>query len=82
MVCLPDSAENDTISACHLTALPCGEMLPHSPVLFTCHDIEQTYQELTGRGVRFPTPPTKMPFGWWSLFEDDDGTRYALEQRP
>jgi lactoylglutathione lyase len=58
------------------------EMLPHSPVLFACDDLQQTYQELTGRGVRFPTAPTKMPFGWWSLFEDDEGTRYALEQRP
>jgi predicted enzyme related to lactoylglutathione lyase len=58
------------------------EMMPHSPVLFACDDIQQTYQELTSRGVRFPTAPTKMPFGWWSLFEDDDGTRYALEQRP
>ncbi len=58
------------------------ETLANSPVLFTCDDIQQTYQELIGRGVRFPTPPTKMPFGWWSLFEDDEGTRYALEQRP
>jgi lactoylglutathione lyase len=58
------------------------ELLPHSPVLFTCDDLQQTYQELTGRGVSFPTAPTKMPFGWWSLFEDDEGTRYALEQRP
>ena len=58
------------------------EMLPHSPVFFACDDLQQTYQELTARGVRFPTTPTKMPFGWWALFEDDDGTRYALEQRP
>jgi len=57
------------------------EMLPHSPVFFSCDDIQQTYQELTGRGVRFPTPPVEMPFGWWSLFEDDEGTRYALQQR-
>jgi lactoylglutathione lyase len=58
------------------------ETLPNSPVLFTCDDIQQTYQELTARGVRFPTPPAKLPFGWWALFEDDEGTRYALEQRP
>ena len=57
------------------------EGLPHSPVFFTCDDIRRTYQELTGRGVSFPTAPTEMPFGWWSLFEDDDGTRYALQQR-
>jgi len=57
------------------------ETMPHSPVMFTCDDIQRTYQELRGRGVSFPTPPTEMPFGWWSLFEDDGGTRYALEQR-
>jgi predicted enzyme related to lactoylglutathione lyase len=57
------------------------ESLPHSPVLFTCEDIEQTYRELSERGVNFPSPPAQMPFGWWSMFEDDEGTRYALRQR-
>jgi predicted enzyme related to lactoylglutathione lyase len=55
--------------------------LPHSPVFFACDDIEQTHRELSERGVEFPTPPTKMDFGWWALFEDDEGTRYALGQR-
>jgi hypothetical protein len=27
---------------------------------------------------RFPSPPQRMHSGWWSLFEDPDGTRYAL----
>jgi len=53
---------------------------PHSPVFFTCDDIQQTYRELSERGVEFPTPPTKMEFGWWALFEDEEGTRYALGQ--
>ena len=30
--------------------------------------------------MRFPVPPARMHFGWWALFEDDDGTRYALGQ--
>jgi lactoylglutathione lyase len=54
--------------------------LPHSPVFFNCADIEATYRELSERGVRFPSPPQRMHFGWWSLFEDPDGTRYALGQ--
>jgi predicted enzyme related to lactoylglutathione lyase len=54
--------------------------LPHSPVFFDCADIEATHRELRERGVRFPTPPTRQHFGWWSLFEDPDGTRYALGQ--
>ena len=54
--------------------------LPHSPVFFNCADIEATYRQLSERGVRFPTPPARQHFGWWSLFEDPDGTRYALGQ--
>ncbi len=55
------------------------EQLPHSDV-FTCQDIQQAHAELTERGVRFPVAPTQMHFGWWSMFEDCDGTRYALGQ--
>jgi predicted enzyme related to lactoylglutathione lyase len=54
------------------------DQLPHSDVFFACDDIQATYGALTRRGVRFHTPPTKMPFGWWSMFEDNEGTRYAL----
>jgi predicted enzyme related to lactoylglutathione lyase len=54
--------------------------LPHSPVFFACEDIEATYRELSGRGVEFPAPPRQQHFGWWSLLEDSDGTRYALGQ--
>jgi predicted enzyme related to lactoylglutathione lyase len=54
--------------------------LPHSPVFFNCVDIEATYRELSERGVRFRSPPQRMHFGWWSLFEDPGGTRYALGQ--
>lgn len=59
---------------------PGSDQLPHSDVFFTCADIQQTYEELTARGVRFPVPPAQQHFGWWSLFEDEDGTRYALGQ--
>jgi predicted enzyme related to lactoylglutathione lyase len=51
---------------------------PHSPLFFECDDIERTHRELSERGVEFPTPPTKTEFGWWAMFEDHDGTRYAL----
>lgn len=56
------------------------DQLPHSPIFFNCADIEQTHRELTARGVRFAAAPVKMPFGWWSMFEDTEGTRYALGQ--
>jgi len=57
-----------------------ADQLPHSPVFFNCADIEATHRELSERGVQFPTPPQRQHFGWWSLFEDPDGTRYALGQ--
>jgi len=54
--------------------------LPHSPVFFACDGIQKTYKELAARGVQFPQPPVQMPFGWWALFSDPDGNRYALNQ--
>jgi lactoylglutathione lyase len=56
------------------------DRLPHSDLFFDCTDIEQTYAELSRRGVKFPLPPAKQQFGWWALFEDNEGTRYALGQ--
>src|SRR6266508_3775519 len=40
-----------------------------------------TSKELTARGVQFPQPPVRQPFGWWSLFADPDGNRFALVPR-
>ena len=54
--------------------------LPDSPVRFVCDDMERTHRELSARGVRFAIPPTQMSFGWWAVFEDDDGIRYGLGQ--
>lgn len=59
---------------------PGNERLPHSDLFFTCSDIEATYARLTARGVKFPVPPARQHFGWWAMFEDPDGTRYALGQ--
>ena len=54
--------------------------LPHSDLFFDCADIESTYTLLRARGVKFPLPPARQHFGWWALFEDSEGTRYALSQ--
>ncbi len=59
---------------------PASERLPHSDLFFTCDDIEATHAELSARGVTFPAPPARQHFGWWSLFADPEGTRYALGQ--
>jgi lactoylglutathione lyase len=55
--------------------------LPTSNVLFYADDLQQTYAELRARGVEFPEPPVEQPFGWWSLFQDSEGTRFALVPR-
>lgn len=56
------------------------DVLPHSPVFFNADDIRKTHAELSARGVRFAAEPVQMPFGWWAMFEDHEGTRYALGQ--
>jgi lactoylglutathione lyase len=55
--------------------------LPTSNVMFYTRDLQRTYQELTAHGVVFPQPPVQQPFGWWSLFADPDGNRFALVLR-
>ena len=55
--------------------------LPTSNVFFGCDDLVATYEDLRARGVEFPQPPIELSFGWWSLFQDRDGNRYALHPR-
>lgn len=57
------------------------DQLPTSHVMFWCDDLERTHAELQDRGVAFPQPPVRQPFGWWSMFEDIEGNRYALGTR-
>src|SRR5215218_6099529 len=57
------------------------EMLPTSNTSFYCDDLPKTYEELRSRGVEFPQPPVEQPFGWWSMFEDLEGNRFALTPR-
>jgi lactoylglutathione lyase len=56
------------------------DRLPHSDLFFDCADIESTHAELGARGVKFALPPARQHSGWWALFEDNEGTRYALGQ--
>jgi catechol 2,3-dioxygenase-like lactoylglutathione lyase family enzyme len=51
------------------------------PVLFTCSDIEKTYEELRGRGVEFADAPSRQYWGWWATFKDNEGNLYGLGQR-
>jgi predicted enzyme related to lactoylglutathione lyase len=60
---------------------PRDPSLPTSNVFFFTEDLQQTYTELSARGVEFPVPPVQQPFGWWSVFADPDGNRFALVPR-
>ena len=48
--------------------------------MFECDDIVATHRELAARGVEFPQPPVNQPFGWWAMFVDSEGNRFALGQ--
>jgi catechol 2,3-dioxygenase-like lactoylglutathione lyase family enzyme len=50
-------------------------------MLFTCEDIQQTYKELTERGVEFTEAPSEQFWGWWAVFKDPDGHLIGLGQR-
>lgn len=54
---------------------------PTSSVMFSCDDLPRTYAELSARGVQFAQPPVQQPFGWWSMFNDTEGNRFALVPR-
>jgi lactoylglutathione lyase len=57
------------------------EELPTSNIFFYCDDLPQTYEELRAREVEFPQPPVEQSFGWWSMFQDNEGNRFALQPR-
>ena len=57
------------------------EELPTSNIFLCCGDLLWTYEELRGRGVEFPQPPIEQSFGWWSMFQDNEGNRFALQPR-
>ncbi len=47
--------------------------------VFTSEDVEKTYRELVGRGVKFTEKPTKQPWGGLQAqFVDPDGNGFVL----
>jgi lactoylglutathione lyase len=55
-----------------------ADALPTSNVFFYCDDLARTFEELRSRGVVFPQPPVELSFGMLSLFQDQEGNRFAL----
>lgn len=52
---------------------------PTSNVFFRTDDLPKTFAELREQGVDFPQEPVEYPWGWWSMFTDSEGNRFALE---
>lgn len=50
-------------------------------MLFTCDDINKTYDELTAHGVECPDPPSQQSWGWSATFKDNEGNLSGLGQR-
>ncbi|WP_199432429.1 VOC family protein [Qaidamihabitans albus] len=82
-VASPDGATALILSADpgDLSRFPERDGLPTVNFFLYADDIERTYEELSVKGVEFPAPPTKQPWGWWAMFLDPEGNRYALQPR-
>jgi len=53
----------------------------YTGVSLMAHDLQQTYEELSAKGVSFKQPPAQMPWGdiaTW--FSDRDGNEYFIVQ--
>ena len=57
-----------------------NDQIPNANPFFYTDDIEKTYRELSAKGVAFPAKPSPQPWGWWSMFTDSEGNRFALQQ--
>ena len=77
----PDGAVRMVLSLRQGERPSAPDELPTSNIMFYCDDLARTYDELKTRGVEFPQPPVEQPFGWWSLFQDTEGNRFALTPR-
>lgn len=47
-------------------------------ISYNCEDVQQTFQELSGRGVPFDAPPKQEPWGTFATFKDSEGNSFVL----
>ena len=52
-----------------------------SNVVFYADSVEDTYNELKGKGVEFVSPPKKEGWGTSSIFKDPDGNQFVLSSK-
>lgn len=49
--------------------------------VFETADCRKTYEELSAKGVDFPSPPEEKFYGIEAVFQDPSGNRFSLTQR-
>ena len=47
-------------------------------ISYHCEDVEQTFGELSARGVFFEAPPKKEAWGTFATFKDSEGNSFVL----
>jgi len=47
-------------------------------ISYHCEDVEQTFRELSTKGVPFEGPPKKEPWGTFATFKDTEGNSFVL----
>jgi len=50
-------------------------------ISFECDDVQNTYQEMTAKGVEFVKPPKAEHWGTSAIFKDCDGNQFVLSSR-
>ncbi len=49
-----------------------------SNIVLTTSNLEETYNELSAKGVEFPVPPTNEPWGSYCILQDSEGNTFCL----
>jgi len=53
----------------------------HAVIEIIVEDIQTAYNELSGKGVEFPLPPSKQPWGGWlAQLRDPDGNLFYVSR--
>lgn len=47
-------------------------------ILFSTDDVQETYKELAGKGVKFTVKPRDEGWGMYAMFKDPDGNVFWL----
>jgi len=50
-------------------------------IIFYSDNVQQTYEQLTARGVEFAMPPKTEAWGTSSIFKDADGNQFVLSSK-